>query len=129
MDVLLHWYVMQATAQVTSGLLLMAVMGLLFPAALHATKTEMHTGTSELVLSRFSSIVMLIAYTAYLYFQLKSHKDLYDSEEVTFISDYCTGSSNIRKSQLCIFGNQELAVEDVVTGRHTLMWSPGQLMT
>jgi Ca2+:H+ antiporter len=119
----------KATAQVTSGLLLMAVMGLLFPAALHATKTEMHTGTSELVLSRFSSIVMLIAYTAYLYFQLKSHKDLYDSEEVTFISDYCTGSSNIRKSQLCIFGNQELAVEDVVTGRHTLMWSPGQLMT
>ncbi|CAM6007723.1 unnamed protein product [Sphagnum balticum] len=71
----------KATAQVTSGLLLMAVMGLLFPAALHATKTEMHTGTSELVLSRFSSIVMLIAYTAYLYFQLKSHKDLYDSEE------------------------------------------------
>lgn len=73
---------MQVTAQVSSSLLLMAVMGLLFPAALHATGTELQIGKSELVLSRFSSIVMLVAYTAYLYFQLKSHRDLYDSEEV-----------------------------------------------
>jgi hypothetical protein len=35
----------------------------------------------------------------------------------------------MRKSQLCIFGNEELAVEDVVTGRLTLTQSPGQLMT
>ena len=71
----------QASAQVSSSLLLMAVMGLLFPAALNATHTELHKGTSELVLSRFSSIVMLMAYTAYLYFHLKSHKDLYDDSQ------------------------------------------------
>ncbi|KAH9575175.1 hypothetical protein CY35_01G098000 [Sphagnum magellanicum] len=70
----------KATAQVSSGLLLMAVMGLLFPATLHATKTEMYSGESELILSRFSSIVMLVAYTAYLYFQLRSHRELYDPE-------------------------------------------------
>ncbi|CAM6045102.1 unnamed protein product [Sphagnum compactum] len=70
----------KGTAQVSSGLLLMAVMGLLFPATLHATKTEMHSGVSELILSRFSSIVMLVAYTAYLYFQLRSHRELYDPE-------------------------------------------------
>jgi calcium/proton exchanger cax len=85
--VLLHGYVMQATAQVSSGLLLMAVMGLLFPATLHATKTEMYSGESELILSRFSSIVMLVAYTAYLYFQLRSHRELYDPEGVKFTPD------------------------------------------
>nr|XP_024394970.1 vacuolar cation/proton exchanger 3-like isoform X2 [Physcomitrium patens] len=71
----------KVTAQVSASLLLMAVMGLLFPVVLHATGTELQMGKSELVLSRFSSIVMLVAYIAYLYFQLKSHKELYDSEE------------------------------------------------
>lgn len=68
----------QAAAVVNSGLLLMAVMGLLFPAVLHSTHTEVHDGVSELMLSRFSSCIMLIAYVAYLYFQLKSHRQLYD---------------------------------------------------
>eukprot|EP00252_Welwitschia_mirabilis_P018770 TRINITY_DN4193_c0_g1_i1.p1 TRINITY_DN4193_c0_g1~~TRINITY_DN4193_c0_g1_i1.p1 ORF type:complete len:449 (+),score=90.77 TRINITY_DN4193_c0_g1_i1:143-1489(+) len=68
----------KATAVVNSGLLLMAVMGLLFPAVLHFTHTELHFGRSELALSRFSSCVMLSAYAFYLIFQLKSHRNLYD---------------------------------------------------
>ncbi|KAF5728500.1 vacuolar cation/proton exchanger 5-like isoform X4 [Tripterygium wilfordii] len=67
----------KATAVVNSGLLLMAVMGLLFPAVLHYTHTEVHFGKSELALSRFSSCIMLLAYAAYLFFQLKSQQDLY----------------------------------------------------
>ncbi|KAK9289617.1 hypothetical protein L1049_007774 [Liquidambar formosana] len=67
----------KAAAVVNSGLLLMAVMGLLFPATLHFTHTEVHFGKSELALSRFSSCVMLVAYAAYLFFQLKSQKILY----------------------------------------------------
>ncbi|XVE50944.1 hypothetical protein DITRI_Ditri01bG0203600 [Diplodiscus trichospermus] len=67
----------KATAVVNSGLLLMAVMGLLFPAVLHYTHTERQAGKSELALSRFSSCIMLVAYGAYLFFQLKSQKDLY----------------------------------------------------
>lgn len=67
----------KATAVVNSGLLLMAVMGLLFPAVLHFTHTELHAGQSELALSRFTSCVMLVAYASYLVFQLKSHPDLY----------------------------------------------------
>ncbi|GKV36474.1 hypothetical protein SLEP1_g44602 [Rubroshorea leprosula] len=67
----------KATAVVNSGLLLMAVMGLLFPAVLHYTHTEVHAGKSELALSRFSSCIMLVAYVAYLVFQLKSPKDTY----------------------------------------------------
>ncbi|CAK9144711.1 unnamed protein product [Ilex paraguariensis] len=67
----------KAAALVNSGLLLMAVMGLLFPAVLHFTGTEAHFGKSELALSRFSSCIMLVAYASYLFFQLKSHSHLY----------------------------------------------------
>ena len=70
---------LQTAAIVSSGLLLMAVMGILFPAVLHFTHTEVHFGKSELALSRFSSCVMLVAYASYLFFQLKSHANLYDS--------------------------------------------------
>ncbi|KAG5573050.1 hypothetical protein H5410_062816 [Solanum commersonii] len=69
----------KATALVNSGLLLMAVMGLLFPAVLHFTHTEVHFGKSELALSRFSSCIMLVAYASYLFFQLKSQPNLYSS--------------------------------------------------
>lgn len=73
---------MQASASVNSGLLLMAVMGLLFPAVLHYTHTEAHFGKSELSLSRFSSCVMLVAYAAYLFFQLKSQSPYVSVNEV-----------------------------------------------
>nr|ASM90204.1 Ca2+ cation antiporter 5 [Sesuvium portulacastrum] len=62
----------QSAALVNSGLLLMAVMGITFPAVLHFTHTEVTFGKSELALSRFSSCIMLVAYASYLYFQLKS---------------------------------------------------------
>ncbi|KAK2651797.1 hypothetical protein Ddye_011653 [Dipteronia dyeriana] len=68
----------KAAAVVNSGLLLMAVMGILFPAVLHFTRTEVHFGKSELSLSRFSSCVMLIAYASYLFFQLKSQPNLFN---------------------------------------------------
>ncbi|KAE8733488.1 Vacuolar cation/proton exchanger 2 [Hibiscus syriacus] len=67
----------KATGVVNSGLLLMAVMGLLFPAVLHYTHTERQVGKSELALSRFSSCIMLVAYAAYLFFQLRSPNDFY----------------------------------------------------
>lgn len=57
----------------------MAVMGILFPAVLHYTHTEVRVGKSELSLSRFSSCIMLVAYVAYLFFQLKSQRNLYVS--------------------------------------------------
>ncbi|RZC00090.1 Vacuolar cation/proton exchanger 5 isoform B [Glycine soja] len=64
-------------ASVNSGLLLMAVMGILLPAALHYTQAEVHVGESELSLSRFSSCIMLVAYVACLFFQFKSQRSLY----------------------------------------------------
>ncbi|XP_027125977.1 vacuolar cation/proton exchanger 3 isoform X1 [Coffea arabica] len=83
----------KATALVNSGLLLMAVMGLLFPAVLHFTHTELHSGKSELALSRFSSCIMLVAYASYLFFQLRSHRNLYD------IIDSTSSSCAIQKPQ------------------------------
>lgn len=71
----------KATAVVNSGLLLMAVMGLMFPAVLHFTRTEIHFGKSELALSRFSSCIMLVAYGSYLFFQLKSQHNLIANDE------------------------------------------------
>jgi len=68
---------LQATAVVNSGLLLMAVMGLMFPAVLHFTHSEVRQGASEVALSRFSSCIMLVAYASYLYFQLSGRSNIY----------------------------------------------------
>ncbi|RDY01543.1 Vacuolar cation/proton exchanger 2, partial [Mucuna pruriens] len=67
----------QAAAIVNSGLLLMAVMGILFPAVLYFTHSEIHHGKPVLSLSRFSSCVMLVAYASYLFFQLRSQQNVY----------------------------------------------------
>ncbi|XVF76954.1 hypothetical protein PTKIN_Ptkin14bG0001500 [Pterospermum kingtungense] len=67
-------------AVVSSGLLLMMVMGLLFPAFLHDTHTEVQFGMSELNLSRSSSCIMLAAYVVYIIFQLKNLNDLEESQ-------------------------------------------------
>ncbi|XP_076924688.1 vacuolar cation/proton exchanger 3-like [Bidens hawaiensis] len=67
----------KSNAVMSSGLLLMAVMGLLFPTVLHFTHTELHFGRSELALSRFSSCVMLIAYGGYIFFQLTGQQNAY----------------------------------------------------
>lgn len=62
----------RAAAHLNSSLLLMAVMCVLFPAALHATRTELHLGQSELILSRITSCIMLVAYAGYIYFQVNT---------------------------------------------------------
>ncbi|KAK3160678.1 hypothetical protein QOZ80_1BG0062870 [Eleusine coracana subsp. coracana] len=67
----------KASAVISSGLLLMALLGLMFPTVLHFTHTELHYGKSELALSRFSSCIMLVAYANYLFFQLKTRRNIY----------------------------------------------------
>ncbi|KAG0497550.1 hypothetical protein HPP92_002241 [Vanilla planifolia] len=80
----------KAAAVVNSGLLLMAVMGLTFPAVLHFTHSEVQYGKSEVFLSRFSSCIMLVAYASYLFFQLKSQHNPYsliEEEERQTVDD------------------------------------------
>ncbi|KAM0823987.1 hypothetical protein ACQ4PT_070502 [Festuca glaucescens] len=69
-------------AVVSSGLLLMAVLGLLPPTVLHYTHSEVHSGKSGLALSRFSSCIMLVAYACYIYFELSSSRRRGEFSEV-----------------------------------------------
>ncbi|KAF9497450.1 calcium/proton exchanger [Pleurotus eryngii] len=70
----------QATAaQTSASLMTLACITLVIPAAFHSTRengadNDMH---ELLVISRGTSIILLGIYVAYLYFQLKSHSDLF----------------------------------------------------
>ncbi|KAK8648720.1 hypothetical protein V6N13_129464 [Hibiscus sabdariffa] len=75
----------KATAVVNSGLLLMAMMGLVFPASLHSTGTEVHFGISELALSRVSSCVLILAYALSIIFQLKNLNDMGGSQTAEIV--------------------------------------------
>jgi Ca2+:H+ antiporter len=66
----------------SAGLLMLSVLTLMLPNVLHATHTELDGTIDDVSLSRFSSVVLLGVYGAYLYFQLVSHRDLYESEDV-----------------------------------------------
>ncbi|KAK7261920.1 hypothetical protein RIF29_28244 [Crotalaria pallida] len=86
----------KAAAVVNSGLLLMAVMGILFPAVLHFTHSEVHFGKSVLSLSRFSSCIMLVAYASYLFFQLRDQQNLYSPvDEYYSFTDHCFASRTL----------------------------------
>ncbi|KAK4275170.1 hypothetical protein QN277_018299 [Acacia crassicarpa] len=70
-------------ADVNSLLLLLGLLCHLLPLIFKYALTGDHysVATSTLQLSRASSIVMLLAYVAYIFFQLKTHRQLYDSQE------------------------------------------------
>lgn len=64
----------------SAGLLMLGVLTLMLPNVLHATHSELDGTTDDVSLSRFCSVVLLGMYGAYLYFQLVSHRELYESE-------------------------------------------------
>ncbi|KAF5446729.1 hypothetical protein F2P56_032332, partial [Juglans regia] len=70
-------------ADVNSLLLLLGLLCHLLPLMLkYAAGIENSTALCTLQLSRASSIIMLIAYITYIFFQLKTHRELFDSQEV-----------------------------------------------
>jgi Ca2+:H+ antiporter len=77
----------QSAAQLNTGLLCIAVISVLIPASFHATLDDDIKDTVErpdlLQMSRGASVILLIIYVGYLYFQLRSHAYMYadDSEE------------------------------------------------
>ena len=79
-----------------AGLLLLGTTAMIFPAALHATDTELHGKSSDLALSRFSSVLLLSLYGAFLWFQLRTHKDLFDDDVDEADSD---GSSATKEEE------------------------------
>jgi calcium/proton exchanger len=65
-----------------SSLMIVASISLIVPSALYATFSKSSEPDKHiLVLSYITSIILLIFYLIYLYFQLKSHKHLFESEE------------------------------------------------
>lgn len=80
----------QTSAQTSSALLALSVFSLVVPAAFHAAPNEGRSveemNIRVLQLSRGVSIILLIIYGLYLYFQLHSHKHLFinvPDEQVT----------------------------------------------
>ena len=70
----------ETVASTMSSLMAVASASLIIPATLYAVmpKTQRLEGDSITVLSRGTSIILLILYVMYLYFQLKSHAKLFD---------------------------------------------------
>ncbi len=72
----------ETVASTMSSLMAVAATSLIIPATLYSSLTDSSADTEAnvLVLSRGTSIIMLVLYCLYLFFQLKSHKKLFDAE-------------------------------------------------
>ncbi|GLT81711.1 hypothetical protein SLE2022_001460 [Rubroshorea leprosula] len=70
-------------ADVNSLLLLLGLLCHMLPLLFRyaAGGTGIFTGASILLLSRASSILMLVAYFGYIFFQLKTHRKLFESDQ------------------------------------------------
>ncbi|KAG9793421.1 Vacuolar calcium ion transporter [Exophiala dermatitidis] len=69
-------------ASTMSSLMTVATSSLIIPATLYAVMSDSKAQDDNImVLSRGTSIILLLIYVAYLYFQLKSHADLFDDAE------------------------------------------------
>lgn len=66
---------------INSSLLMMASLCLMLPLVLQLSMTYSEAPVSTLKLSRVSSIIMLVAYAAYLFFQLKTHRQLFEESQ------------------------------------------------
>lgn len=73
-------------ADVSTGLLILGALcqslPLLLRYAVGAGEHSVAADTTVLELSRASSFVMLLAYVAYLFFQLKTHRQLFEPQEI-----------------------------------------------
>jgi len=68
-------------SQTNAGLLMLAVMGVLLPAVLSATHQEKTEKLSELMLSRVTAFSLLIVYGLLVFYQLKTHRYLFEGQE------------------------------------------------
>ncbi|KIW16188.1 calcium/proton exchanger [Exophiala spinifera] len=69
-------------ASTMSSLMTVATSSLIIPATLYAVMAENKSQEDNImILSRGTSIILLLIYVAYLYFQLKSHADMFDDAE------------------------------------------------
>eukprot|EP00240_Pyramimonas_obovata_P005477 CAMPEP_0118923106 /NCGR_PEP_ID=MMETSP1169-20130426/1759_1 /TAXON_ID=36882 /ORGANISM="Pyramimonas obovata, Strain CCMP722" /LENGTH=328 /DNA_ID=CAMNT_0006864049 /DNA_START=113 /DNA_END=1096 /DNA_ORIENTATION=+ len=65
---------------ISAALLLLAVTSLSIPSVLNATHSQMEK-ESGVIFSRYTSCLLLVMYCLFLYFQLITHRDMYEEEE------------------------------------------------
>ncbi|KAF2860111.1 Calcium/proton exchanger [Piedraia hortae CBS 480.64] len=70
----------ETVASTMSSLMAVAATSLIIPATLYASVSGKAAESNTLILSRGTAIIMLILYILYLYFQLRTHADLFDGE-------------------------------------------------
>lgn len=68
----------EAVSEVGSNLMLVAGMGLIVPALFSGGLGQKATADETLKISRGAAIVLLLAYCVYIFYQMRSHKGLYD---------------------------------------------------
>lgn len=69
-------------ASTMSSLMIVSTASLIIPATLYAVMSNQDSQEDNImVLSRGTSIILLILYVSYLFFQLKTHADLFDDAE------------------------------------------------
>src|ERR1700761_7792580 len=69
-------------ASTMSSLMAVASASLIIPATLYAAMSDSKaTDNRIMMLSRGTSVILLLIYVSYLFFQLKTHADLFDAEE------------------------------------------------
>ena len=64
-------------AQTASSLLFLAVSSLILPTAFHAFSNAGDVGIKQI--SRATSVLLLLVYACYIFFQLKTHADMYNA--------------------------------------------------
>ena len=65
-------------AQTASSLLFLAVSSLILPTAFHAFSQAGNAGIAQI--SRGTSVLLLLVYACYIFFQLKTHADMYNKQ-------------------------------------------------
>lgn len=69
-------------ASTMSSLMTVATSSLIIPATLYAVMSDNKSQDDNImILSRGTAVILLIIYVAYLFFQLKTHADLFDDSE------------------------------------------------
>ncbi|GIL48192.1 hypothetical protein Vafri_4866 [Volvox africanus] len=89
----------QTGINVNAGMLVLSCFAIMLPSLLDATQSGAKSDNrSELALSRFESIFMFLCYCIYLYFQLKSHRYLFEEDSSSATPTVPTASSTRRTS-------------------------------
>lgn len=102
------------TAQTTCSLMTLSSASMIIPAALFIVlekdKDREAAKESVLILSRATAIILLIMYCMYLYFQLKTHKNLFNPEAPEVLEDEADEDESVEDETLSAWSAASILV-------------------